>query len=1049
MRVLKILSVVLLFSVSLLAKGSVSIFIFKDGKPLANNEIRIDGKSQYRSDSDGSAKVELRNGKHQIEIYGKDRVNLGYFKKVVSIKEGRDTQVIATFTSKGKKELEVDTPRRAMKKEAIKIEAKGKGRLVGRVITTNDKKPIEGARVFVKGTAVDARTDGNGRFSVEVPAGVALSISVVHSAYSSQTKGGIKVPVNGSASTTVALTPASMELEEFVVLAPKVEGSIADIIAEEKNLNAIANILGSEEFAKKGDGSAAAALKRVTGVTLIGGKSIFVRGLGERYSNIEMNSLPLPSPDPTKRVVPLDIFPSSVIGSLKVQKSGTADIPSSFGGGYVDIRTKDKSGKDYIKVSLGLKANSNTGKEVINHTGSDSDWSGFDDGYRDIPSAILEHSKVVVGEPIKNFSRKDPGKEEVVQLSKDFVTRDFAITNEALPMAGSVSIEGLKNYTIKEDHKVSVFGTYKYAQDHTYTKEEFFTYRFDNDTQSFETTAIYDGLKEKATSKYTQSGMLNIGYNFQDILKLKYTKLYTHVGEKKTRITEGIFGSNKYHYIYNYLDWEERTLSADQLSGAFDYKIFNKKSTFDFGLEYATAKLNQPNNFFYADRILDNGDVRAVVETTLLSRKLYSLDEVYAFNFNNQMELNLFSEEDFIKFGASFSTKDRTSEYQKFYLAPSKGKDTSIDPYELEGGDIEGFLDNYVRQSDNYDNRLFMISALFDPADYFDAKVEENNYYLHFFSKPFDKIEMSLGVRYANLTQTIFQYEEDPANNNVVIKSEESLEVDDFFPSLGIKYRHNENNHFDFAASKTFIAPDLREFTSGKYFHPYDVATVHGNPDLEHTIIYSLDAKYSHYFSEDEYLKVGAFYKYLDKPIEDTQLDSSSLPIYSYMNSESATLYGIEFDWRKKLGFISKGLKNYYVSGNFSYTNSEVTLDPTQMDLLTSNTRQLQGLSQIVTNLSFGYDSDRRNIALSYNKMGERIRKVGLINEQGVPYPDSVEIPPHLLDLVWIEKFASGLELKAKLGNIIDDEIIWKQGENITKRFQKGRNISFGISYKY
>ncbi|MEA2029490.1 MAG: hypothetical protein U9N49_11015, partial [Campylobacterota bacterium] len=593
------------------------------------------------------------------------------------------------------------------------------------------------------------------------------------------------------------------------------------------------------------------------------------------------------------------------------------------------------------------------------------------------------------------------------------------------------------------------FGTYKYAQDHSYSNEEFFTYRFDNDTQSFETTPIYDGIKTKTTSKYTQSGMINLSYNYLNILKLKYTKLYTHVGEKKTRMTEGIFGSNKYHYIYYYLDWEERTLSADQLSGSFDYKIFNKKSTFDFGLEYATATLNQPNNFFYADRILDNGDVRAVVETTLLSRKLYSNDEVYAFNFNNKTELDVFSQEDFIKFGASFSTKDRTSQYQKFYLAPSKGKDATDDPYELAGGDVESFLDNYVRQTDNYDDRLFMISALFDPADYFDAKVQEQNYYLHFFSKPFDKVEMSLGVRYANLKQSIFQYEEDPANNNVVIKTEESLEVNDFFPSLGIKYKHNENNHFDFAASKTFIAPDLREFTSGKYFHPYDVATVHGNPDLEHTIIYSLDAKYSHYFSDDEYIKVGAFYKYLEKPIEDTQLDSSSLPIYSYMNSDSATLYGIEFDWRKKLGFISKGLKNYYVSGNFSYTNSEVTLDPTQLDLLTSNTRQLQGLSQIVTNVSLGYDSDSRNIALSYNKMGERIRKVGLINEQGVPYPDSIEVPPHLLDLVWIEKFASGLALKLKFGNIIDDEIIWKQGENVSKRFKKGRNISFGISYKY
>jgi len=1051
MRAIKYLTVVLLLTLGVWAKGTVSVFIFKDGKPLANNEIKIDGHKSYKSDKDGSIKVNLSTGKHQIEIYGKSTINLGYFKKMITVKKDRDTQVIASFT-KGAKDISVDTPRKAMKSKVNKVEAKGKGILVGHVLTTNDKKPIEGARVFVKGTAVDARTDANGKFSVEVPAGVALSISVVHSAYSSQTKGGIKVPVNGTGSVSIALTPASMELEEFVVLAPKVEGSITDIIAEEKNLNAIANILGAEEFSKKGDGSAAAALKRVTGVTLIGGKSIFVRGLGERYSNIELNSLPLPSPDPTKRVVPLDIFPSSVIGSLKVQKSGTADIPSSFGGGYVDIRTKDKkSGKDYIQISLGLKANSNTGEDVINYTGSDSDWTGFDDGYRDIPAEILEHAKVVVGEKIKEFTRIDPGKEEVIQLTKDYTNRNFAVVSESLPFAGSMSIEGLKNYTIKEDHKISIFGTYKYAQDHKYQEEEFFTYRFDNDTQTFETTPIYDGVKKKATSTYSQSGMLNIGYNYLDVLQLKYTKLYTHIGEKNTRLTDGVFGSNQEHLQYYYLDWEERTLSADQLNGAFDYKIFNRKSHLDFGIEYATAKLEQPSNISYLDNILDNGNIVSVVTdgSLLLSKKLYSEDDVYAFNINNKIESNFFSDEDYIKFGGSYSTKERTSQYQKFYLAPSQGKDATTDPYSLAGGDIEELLNNYVRETDNYDDRLFLLTTLFSPADYFDAKVDDSNYYFHVFTKPIEKVEMTLGIRYVNFQQTIYQYEKDTANQNVIIKTEETLEVDDFFPAVSLKYKHDDNNHFDFAASKTYIAPDLREFTSGKYFHPYDVATVHGNPDLVHTIIYSADLKYSHYFSDDEYVKAGAFYKYLDKPIEDTQLDSSSLPIYSYMNSDSATLYGIEFDWRKKFDFVSEYLKNYYISGNFSYTNSEVTLAEERIEELTSNNRQLQGLSQIVTNLSLGYDSDERNLALSYNKMGERIRKVGLINEQGVPYPDSVEIPPHLLDFVWIEKFDSGLTLKLKFGNLIDDETIWKQGENVTQKFKKGRDFSFGISYKY
>ncbi len=130
--------------------------------------------------------------------------------------------------------------------------------------------------------------------------------------------------------------------------------------------------MGYEELKKKGDATAAAALRRVTGVTLVDGKNIYVRGLGERYSNIEMNGLPLPSPNPMKRTVPLDIFPSSVIGSLKVQKSASADIPSSFGGGYIDIRTKEVFDEDFIKISLAGRIN--------NYTGDGDGLCGFGNG---------------------------------------------------------------------------------------------------------------------------------------------------------------------------------------------------------------------------------------------------------------------------------------------------------------------------------------------------------------------------------------------------------------------------------------------------------------------------------------------------------------------------------------------------------------------------------------------------------------------------------------------------------------------------------------------
>jgi len=1072
---LKLLFIMVLPALLLAAeqkKGSVSVLLFSEGKPLVSNEIKLDGQKIFKTDKDGSIKVPLVAGKHQVEIYGKDvtGMNLGYFKKQITIKDGKDTQVIATLTKAGADSIDIDTPvaMAALKDKEVQ-KATGTGRLRGTVLSSQGGNPISGARVFVRGTSVDTRTDASGHFSATVPSGTNLSISVVHSAYSAQTIGNIKVKKDAVTSRTVKLTPASMELEEFVVLAPKVQGSIADVLEEEKNINAIANILGSEELSKKGDSDAASALKRVTGVTLIGGKSIFVRGLGERYSNVEMNSMPLPSPDPTKRVVPLDIFPSSVIGSIKIQKSGTADIPANFGGGYIDMRTKNKSGEDYIKIGFGIKGNSNTGKNVISHKGSDSDWTGYDDGYRDIPSDILAYSAVTIGEPINNFSRTDlgdgdrtAGEERFLQMTQAYAERNYGTFMESLPVGGSFSIEGLKSFEFDNDHKISIFGTYAYKQEHTYREEQFVTYRYD--TKSQPDSIISDGSQIKATSVYEQNAMLNIDYAFSDVLNIKYTKLFTHVGEKNTRVTEGVFGSNFDYQYYTYLDWSERELNADQLTGNFDYELFNRKNTLNFGLEYASATLHQPNNFLYQD--IRRGETEEEYERlyytgsqNFLAKRIDSEDNVFAFSLDNKIEYGFFSEEDYMQFGVNYSSKDRKSEYQRFYLKKNGGH--GIDNYDnLPGGDPEGLLDTYVRNTTDYDNLPFLIDSLFDPSDYYDAEVTETDLFFNMLAKPYDNLEFMLGVRYVDLEQVLSEYIEDRNDGGKVTQAKPSLEIKDFFPSLSIKYTYDEENIFDLAFSKTFIIPDLREFSSGTYFHPYDVANVHGNPDLNNTIIYSVDLKYSHYFSENEYIKAGIFYKYLEDPIEDTQLNSSSLPIYSYENADYATLYGLEVDGRKSLDFFGSkarseimpylgDLHNYYISANFSFTDSEVTLNEDQVDHLTTNNRQLQGLSQIVANTTLGYDDEDRSVTFSYNKMGERIRKVGVINEQKVHFGDTIEIPPALLDFVWIEKFSNGLTGKLKIGNILDSETVWKQDDKEIRYFTTGQTLKLKVSYKF
>lgn len=1032
--------------------GTLSVFVFKNQAPLHGSIVTVDGKRVYKSDIDGSLKTKLTVGKHTVEIVGRsvDQQNLGYMKKSVMIKEGRDTQVISTFRTNSKVPLvTVDTPigKLTQEKRKEQLNVTGKGRLNGQVLSTEGKTPISGARVFVKGTAVDARTDASGKFSVEVPSGVALSISVVHTAYSAQTINGVKVAKNGSTSRKITLTPASMELDEYVVLAPKVEGSLTDIIAEEKNSNAIANILGSEEISKKGDSTAAAALRRVTGVTLVDGKNIYVRGLGERYSNVELNSLPLPSPNPTKRTVPLDIFPSSVIGSMKIQKSASADIPSSFGGGYIDMRTKERFDEDFIKMSLSGQINNYTGTKQINYVGSSSDWTGYDSGYREISEEILNAAAVEVGQRPPSFNTGQFTREELAYMTSLYTNRLYGLYWSSLKPGYGGSIEGAKNIDIDDDHALTVYGNYSYGQKSTYVQEDFYGYDFAGDGTVISEPSKY-GTVDRVNTAISHGGMLNVNYNYLDVFRLKYTKLYTKNSDKTTRVVDGIIGSDYNHLTMYYLDWEEREMNVNQISGDFDYQILNSDSNFEFGLQHSTAEFYQPNNYkyIYVNREGDLPTMDTRISNNLASR-VQSEDTLNAMYLKNRHELNLLNEDEYIEYGINISSKERTSQQSKFTL--DKTPNSFLDDSDLVQ-DIDTIYSAFVLPGYPYEYRPFLVSTRFLPADYYDGYIEETSPYVSWMSRPLKDVEVVLGVRYVSLDQSIDQYKVDIENNSpLIIKERSSLVIDDLFPSLSIKYKHSEKQYFDVAVSKTYIMPDMREFTEGVYDHPTDVASVQGNPDLVNTLIYSFDFKYSYFFSESENVKLGLFYKYMDKPIEDVQLPSSSIPIYSFINSESATLYGFEIDGRKNLDFIDSNLAQYYVSGNFSYNFSEVTLTEEQKTIYTSDTRELQGLSPYVFNLTLGYENEKRSANLNFNYMAERIRKVGITHVY--EYPDQFETPPALLDLVWIEKFNYGydFEFKSKIGNILDQETEWNEGDNPTRIYQSGRTFSMSLSAKF
>ncbi len=1047
---MRLLILLLTFSIALFAieTGELSFFVMKDGKPLKDqtiiifkksNEVLIDAPAKYDrhaefvTDSDGQLFTVLPTGNYQLQVVAKQNgVAQAFVKKNFVVKQGQESQLIVSLKADDSVDFVDEEAPKVSGSDEIKIDnkIKAKGFINLQLTSSEDTKPIKDARVFVKGLKIDLKSDDKGYVSLAVPEGN-QTISIIHSDYSSQT---LKVVVlaNESINKFVEMSPASMELEEFVVLAPQVQGSVAAVMAEERNSESIANIIGSEQMSKQGDSNAASALKRVAGVTILGGKYIYVRGLGDRYSSTELNGMALPSPNPIKRTVPLDMFPSGVIGSLQVQKTFTPDITGAFGGGYVNVRTKKIADDDYAKIKIGINAHDSYGQEAPSYQGSSTDWTGHDDGYRAFDQGLINEMTPVVGAnpPSLDYTNS--------QLQSVLKAREVNNLTTNVPLGGEVEVEVAKSFTVADEHELSVLASYGYKSEaklQTYTSHDYLISRDGVQKSTPFNTAVNDSYQE--TVKH--GGLLNVGYQFRNF-DIAYTKLYVLNTLNQTRAVEGTFGENNSQEKQSYLEWQERELDINQINGGLSYDML-VKNRFDFGYEYATASEFVPNDVTYNYiKVFSNQPYQFQPRQSKLSYNNRTTDdEVNNFFLKNKTDIPLLSDEDYFEIGYVQENKERVGTRLELTMQ------SSITDTNVISGPIDGII-NYGT-GDELD---FSISS--QPKDQYNASLARNAFYFKGLVKPVEDLDLTFGVRHVDLKQSVEQYE---ITNNIVGTTTNNLEFTKNLPSLGAKYNINEANQVRLAYSETFVYPDFREFVDAEFIHPVFLAKIAGNPDLVETDIQSVDFRYDYFFNNIDSISTSLFYKHMVNPIEDTQtFTTGTLPRYSFENSATADLAGIELSWYKNMGFLTSFLDNFVFSGNYTYIDSQVELTPEQQRKFVTQERGLQGLSPQVINLSFTYEeSDNRTLNLSYNKMSERLMRVALKNGTVVYALDDYEVPPQLLDFTWTEQLKvdsfADMAFTFKLKNILDDETIWKQGDNVTLQYKTGRSISMSLSAKF
>ncbi|MHC3995327.1 carboxypeptidase-like regulatory domain-containing protein [Thiomicrolovo sp. ZZH C-3] len=1030
---MRILFLVTWLTMSLFAAGGeLSLYVLKDGKPLPEQQVVIftllseGGEvkaekfgSAWMTDAQGYLDTAMPEGRYRLQLLATDNgTPQAFVKKNFVIVAGKQTQIILSLkTDNTLSFADVEAPadlatEEATKKDVVRVN----GTVALTLLSSEDEKPIAGARVFVPGIKVNAISDAAGHVVMDLPEGN-QTLSIIHTSYSSQ---NIKVTVlpKEMVSRTVELSPAAMELEEFVVLAPQIEGSVASTIAEVRNTDAVAEVLGAEQFSKQGDSDAAGALKRASGLTLVGGKYVYIRGLGERYSSSLLNGLHLPSPEPTKRVVPLDMFPTSVIDSIKVQKTYSANLPANFGGGNIDIRTRSVKDAFFANISVETKyIDGTTFNDVNSYKGCDNDWTGFD-SCRKLSNETLN----------KADDLSNPIDSTDMFVKFDLVRNPKAFTTVNAPLGTKLGASVGDKIDLWGDAKLGYIMAYSY--DNTW----------DSTLQERSKIGILSNGSVVAPTRYhtydisdheiKHGGILGFSLDIDDNNKIKQTNLYIHHTNDIATFFEGTNeDSNAINRYYE--SWVERSMLINQLEGAHtlpgagDLRINWAgeigQSTRDEPLSVEFTKTYENGAFRFTPQYSTNY-TSGELEDNLINAKA---NVQYPFYLTDDHDL-----ESMVEAGVEVLRKDRDSKTRRFSNKIIRANYTDD---ERAGSVDDVFSPEHAYYED------FTLGTTYKAADFYKGFQDIDAYYVRTLLKPWAAWEFSAGVRQESSAQRVetFDQYQNPVTYN--------LDTSDVLPELVGTYKINDEMQVRAGLSKTLTRPDFREFAPTRYQDPVTGDIIKGNEDLTYTTIMNYDARWEWYFSALENISVGLFYKEFTNPIE-TVKDNLDTPTYSFINADSGELYGVEVAFRKNMNF-SDFWEQFYTAGNIALMESTITLNDAVVSAnqLTSQSREMQGQSPYVFNFQVGFDNqDDRIVTLLYNVMGPRIVSLG---SEG--YPDVYEEPFQAVDFVWIEKFSGDLSLKIKFKNILDETVRWTQSGYDIRRYKPGREFTTKLEYKF
>lgn len=931
------------------------------------------------------------------------------------------------------------------------------GSLTGTVTDAGLGETMIGVTVQVLGKATGTVTDLEGKYSLRLAPG-AYEIRYSYIGYITIAK-NITIEANKVLKVDIGLKEdVTTSGTEVVIEASVITETEGAMLRLRQKAAAVSDAISAEAISKSGSSSAADAMTKVTGASVVGGKYVFVRGLGERYSSTHLNGVELPSADPDKKAFNFDLFQSDMLDNITTLKTFTPDKPGNFSGGLVDIGTRKFPDKRMF--SLGISSGINTVTHFkdgfLSYSGGKTDWLGKDDGTRAIPDFLSDQNLEV---PNAIEARRDALKAQVLdQASK-------ALTNVMAAKAGAAPLKGGFNMALGNQIKIAnrplgylASLTYDYNTSHRKGTSERYVNPIVGAKELYSTLGFY--TDEKSSEEASLGGLLNLSYTISPAHQISVNGLYSRSGESTARYQEGYwfhsFGNDESKVLQNnVLGYTERELRSLQVKGKHVFTGLSS-STLEWSYANALTTQDEPDlRFFVALKSTD--EEGRVSYSTNLANVLFpshywralmegtdtgALDFTLPFKQWGGQKANL-------KAGALFTAADRDFTERTFLIRPSNTISYDNNPEVYFGNQNSGIVSQRSLTNGSTEYTFGNIVEL--PRK---EAVLRNNYagdqtiaaaYVMTELPLTSRLRFVGGVRYETTEMTVKSA--DPALEDAKLSNK------DWLPAANFVYQLGEKTNIRAAATRTIARPVFRElsrFSSADFLLGGFLA---GNPNLKRTLITNYDLRIENFMRPGEILAVSAFYKDLQNPIERSIYEAGATESLQFVNVEQATILGAEFEARKRLDALGIALENLSVGANISFVKSSITLPEAEylerkaLDPNTKKARPLQGQSPFIVNTDVAYSTGKTTASLYFNVFGDRLTAVSFGNT-----PDVYERPSPKLDLIVSHGFKN-LKLKLAAKNLLDSP--YKETYRFLNKdytyyeYKMGRSLSLSVGYSF